>query len=247
MLIDVGPAVGHYHPARSGRRAPDGSQTLGPQGRLAHAALAGARAAVRMRFLGFGHGLAHVKLLVQQAQQGQCRPFSGRVGVVGGPGGGHQRVQQHALTRRLARANRPQARPPLGCFGPAQLSRILDEQVGAGLLQLPGYVLAVWALQSVGRGPVADRRPCWHRPALGSLVEYWRRARAPSRPPAYTPAGYGVRRPTLPRQNASAPIAAPRRNGLKYSSPQATANAQKKRRLTGRCFLKDLGKDKLQV
>jgi len=41
-----------------------------------------------MRFFGFGHGLAHVELLVEQAQQRQGGPFGRRVGVGVGPGGG---------------------------------------------------------------------------------------------------------------------------------------------------------------
>ena len=56
MLVDVGPAVGHHHPARARRRAPDGPQALGPQGRLAHAALAGAGAAVGGAFSAAGTG-----------------------------------------------------------------------------------------------------------------------------------------------------------------------------------------------
>ena len=73
-LVDVGPAVGHHPPARTDRRASNGPQALGPQGRLAHAALAGTGTAVGVGLLGFGHGLAHVELLVEQAQQRQGGP-----------------------------------------------------------------------------------------------------------------------------------------------------------------------------
>jgi len=105
-----------------------------------------------MRFFGFGHGLAHVELLVEQAQQRQGGPFGRRVGVGGGPGGGHQRVQQHALARGLARPHRPEARPAPGRFGPAQLGRVLDQQEGAGGLQLLSNYLAVIRLQRIGSG-----------------------------------------------------------------------------------------------
>ena len=80
-----------------------------------------------VRFLGFGHGLAHVKRLVEQAQQGQGRPFSGRVGVVSRPGGGHQRVQQHALAAGFARPHRPETGAALGGLRPAQPGRVLDQ------------------------------------------------------------------------------------------------------------------------
>ena len=103
-------------------------------------------------FLGFGHGLAHVERLVHQAQQRQRRAFSGRRGVVGRPGGGHQRVQQHALAAGLARPHRTQARPAFGRRGPAQFRRVLDQQVGTRRLQLLPDQLAVRLLEGVGRG-----------------------------------------------------------------------------------------------
>lgn len=55
--------------------------------------LPGPNTAVGVRFLGGGACLAHVKLLVEQAQQRErgARPL--RRGIVGWPVGGHQRVK----------------------------------------------------------------------------------------------------------------------------------------------------------
>ena len=65
VLVDIGLAVGHDYPPGAGRRMAHHPQVLRSQGRFARAALAGTGAVVEMRFFGFGHGLAHVVLLVQ--------------------------------------------------------------------------------------------------------------------------------------------------------------------------------------
>ena len=82
---------------------------------------------MRVGLLGVGHGLAHVKLLVEQAQQRQGRALGTGRRVVGGPGSGDQRMQQHPLAGGLARPHGPEAGTALGRFGPTQLGRILDQ------------------------------------------------------------------------------------------------------------------------
>jgi hypothetical protein len=61
-------------------------------------------------------------------------------------------VQQHALAAGLARPDWAQACPALGRFGPAQLGRVLDQQVGARGLQLPNNNLAVSGLKRIRGG-----------------------------------------------------------------------------------------------
>ena len=57
-----------------------------------------------------------------------------------------------SLARGLARPHRPEARPALGGLRPAQPGRVLDQQVGAGGLQLLGNYLAGRGLQRLRGG-----------------------------------------------------------------------------------------------
>jgi len=62
-------------------------------------------------------------------------------------------VQQHALTGGLTWPHRPEACPARGRFRPAQFRSVLDQQVGAGGLQVLNHLLAMRGLQRV-RGNV---------------------------------------------------------------------------------------------
>lgn len=152
-------------------------------------------------------GLAHVKLLVEQLQQPQRRPFGSRVGVLSGPASRHQRMHPPDSWPCLARpdpgragicrlrANSTRWYLPPAASSPAPATPA-EPRPGLAPGARPG-----WPLHCLASG----KPPCWPRPVTRSTAEWSPPVAGPTRQPSARPADCAVHRPARHRQNASAP------------------------------------------